>query len=337
MENLDAVNDAGTTVQVITFHPFHPTSILLVHNMLEDAVPGMPFISMYNGKVKPAGWGNGGGGMEKDELEKLMAREPRNPILTDPSFATIDDKMVAACGLRELQDESGYRKAEIRMPDGGVKLLEYFLPNGHRVVTIWGEVKSLVYEPIVEFNEVDIADWFDLSVSLPNLFRNRNKRPGLPYWSHVRRILIGISRIDGHYRRNGEPWRCVGSRIHPSWRLVFSVGAGDPRFPRRGYRIYYKDWYSLIEEMIDNKVEMLNNDAIYCRFKEKIDLAVLEENKETRVEATTEEEKTEPVAVSGNDDDNWGDSVSELEIPAEIAAREDEEWRIWMEKELGLK
>ena len=44
MENLDAVNDAGTTVQVITFHPFHPTSILLVHNMLEDAVPGMPFI-----------------------------------------------------------------------------------------------------------------------------------------------------------------------------------------------------------------------------------------------------------------------------------------------------
>ena len=313
----EAVVAAGTTVQVVTFHPFERTKILMVHNLLEDIVPDIP---MYGGRPKPAGFGNGGGGMEDDELEHLKEVNPAHPILLNDTLSD-EEKKIAACGLREVTDESGYIDIEIMIPDGQLKLNEYFFRNGHRVVTVWGEVKSLAVVPIRERNEVDIAEWFDLAEPFSVAFGGQNwgagpTRDKLPYWSHVRRDLLSISKIDRYLRQHKQAKQCIGRLIHPSWRLVFPVGAGDGRFPSRGFGIHPRVWYELMEEMIRRKLEMVDSDILYHLFRDEIERI-------RGYEKLRSEKQEEEVEI-------------DFETNAKIIREEDEEWRIWMEKELGL-
>src|SRR3990167_6441261 len=84
---------AGITVQTLCQDPYCPTVVRWVHNQLE-AKPTK--IAMYDYKPKPAGCGNGGGGLEKliyvpsmdeylTELEVLEMRRPGHPLLDKDS------------------------------------------------------------------------------------------------------------------------------------------------------------------------------------------------------------------------------------------------------------
>ena len=58
----------GITVQPLMLHHQIPTCIGRVHNILEKEPTTL---AQYDYKPKPAGWGNGGGGLEPDDLDKL--------------------------------------------------------------------------------------------------------------------------------------------------------------------------------------------------------------------------------------------------------------------------
>lgn len=315
----------GITVQVLAFHPFTYTSILLVHNLLEAEITP---IEMYGFTAKPPGWGNGGGGMEPDELERLKHRDPKNWILTDPDL-TDEERMVAACGLREFVDEGGYHELSLLRspsPRGDFSLFEQLYPGGHRKIILWGEVESLARRPIYEVSEIDQVEWFDLEKPLPRQFDGTGEiflprgRTGFPYWSHVRVNLLSIFRLDRYGDR-----RKIAGRIHPSWYLVFPVGVGDERFPKGGHRIPPPKWYYLIEHMIREEVDELDNDVLYEFFKDDILAQKRSDGEEVAVspaqipeeEIEADEEIPEPVYE--------GNAVKMLQ-------EQDSEYREWMEQ-----
>lgn len=321
--------EPGITVQVVAIHPFLATSVLWVHNLLEKNGTNIP---KYRGAPKPAGWGNGGGGLEPDELEKLQKRHPGHPILINPRLSE-KEKTIAACGLRELTDESGFDDVSIVTTPHGpgnrerVSLLEYRDPDtGHRVITVWGVVNSLTKHPLREKEEVDMSKWFDIQISLPELFSDQRETPGLPYWTHVRRTVGIISKIDQYYREIGEPRECIGRLIHPSWRSVFRVGRRDKRFPVEGYLIPPQKWYALMHYLIDEKREMADYDLIYERFKDDVD-----KKREEEAKMLEEENSTEVVSIeTEGSEDRTGIKVNE-----EIIKQEDDEYRIWWERVSG--
>ena len=272
----DITGKAGTTVQVLGMDPYSLTKFLQVHNTLETLPLGAPIIGMYGPRAKPPNFGNAGGGMEPDELDRFKKNEPELFRYYD-SLGTLTavDLAVIGCALRESKDESGFCDLEIVLGENGKLLLltDYYYQDidpekgisnikGHRVVTVWGKYGSYQSRPIKEKDEVDHVEWIDFSMSMKETYKRLRRELGeslayplYPYWSHVRRLLIGISKID-QYRKDTQESPClIGRMIHPSWRLVFRVGRGDDRFPVSGYQISPEDWYHLFDIMIEKGIE----------------------------------------------------------------------------------
>lgn len=336
--------EAGMTVQVLALHPYQPNIIRWAHNLLEDKPSDIP---RYEGKGKPSGWGNAGGGLEKrlynpilnrhfeGELDYLSFRYPHHPLLMDGSLSE-EDKTVLACGLREFVDETGYVDIDIiteyRNEYDRPFLLDYlYKDNDHRVVTIWGQLRSFKVQNIVESYEIDRTDWFDTSSSLFKQFFNRLTHPDRPYWSHVRRTLLALLRINRHQRQDHDNHNDFIRLIHPSWWTVFQVGRGDPRFPVRGYKISPADWYKLFDYAVENRIDMPDQEYIYRLFRNEI-----EEQKRLE-ELEFEKEEVEEVAetIPAPDLAESVDSTS-YPTPQEIASKEDEEYCMWLEAELNL-
>ena len=351
---IDPVNSINTrTVQVLAFHPIDRTFTLWVHNLLE---PITTYIPRYGNTTKPPGWGHGGGGQEPNEIERLRERDPLHPILANKNISE-EDRAIAACGLREFRDESGYQDISIvTIPcssESGEKApatvclyshrLYDYLEDGakttHEIVTLWGEVESLARRPIQEIDEVDKSEWLDISKPLSEIFRDRVSLPGFPYWSHVRRTVIGLQRIDWWRCFFDEPERCISHLVHPSWRLVFPVGVGDPRFPKYGFRISPSQWYYLFEMMVQEQIAVVGANILYELFKEDIERVVEQEHLRDERPEVASLKTPEPTDSTDSDegyDSPLLDKYSGEPAPEELLRQQDEEYRIWMERELGI-
>ena len=344
---IDPVNRINSrTVQVLAFHPFNPTYTLWVHNLLESITT---YIPRYGNTAKPPGWGFGGGGQEPDEIEKLRMRDPQHALLINKNISEVD-RVIAACGLREFRDESGYHDISIRTvprPRASEKeaqttvrlyshRLEDYWEDGskttHEIVTLWGDVESLTRRPIEEVDEVDKSEWLDVSMPLSRIFQNRAIMPGFPYWSHIRRTVIIIPQIDWWRRAFDKPEKCINHLVHPSWRLVFPIGKGDPRFPEKGFRIPPAHWYYLVEMMIQERIDMVGKNVILELFKEDIRRAVEREQEWEKKLYLPKAESADSVPDSEDIHDEYsGELTSE-----EFLRKQDEEYCLWMEKELGF-
>ncbi|MDP3697203.1 MAG: hypothetical protein Q8R55_04205 [Candidatus Taylorbacteria bacterium] len=341
----------GITVQPLMLHHQIPTCVGWVHNLLETEPTNL---AIYDFKPKPAGWGNGGGGLEKSiyvpklgrhltELENLELLFPNHPILTDNSL-TDDQKLIIACGIREFLSETGYREFDIKTDYPGVFLYDYkyrdyvdargvLHPGGHRKITIWGQINSYrIYEnDRIEKHEVDKTEWVDMAEPLPSYFFNPIRFPDRPYWSHVRYSVVCLLRIHGYLKANTDHFiPNIPARIHPSWRYIFKVGGGDSRFPAGGYQPLPREWYKLFGIMVNKRLEEVDNDFIFDLFSESIGKAKRREEEREKprpelVEATPEETQAVTQVVEDSED---SDGIPTLE---EMRQKEDEEYAKWFE------
>ncbi len=329
--------DAGVTVQVLARHPNSSTAIRWAHNLLEKTPTT---VARYNFMPKPAGWGNGGGGLEKDDLETLAKLFPGHPILTDPSLSEVQ-KLIIAGGIREFVYETGYKDIEIITEYPGVFLFDYDYPpetgklNGHRKITLWGQITSFREHSRVETWEIDKTDWFDMAVSLPRIFFNRLEYPDRPYWSHIRSSLIGLLRVYRHLKANSDGFvEDIPRQIHPSWWYIFQVGKGDSRFPTGGYKLSPHEWYSLFDEMVKKRMETADNDFLLRFLRGHVENAKrAEEEQLTNARSLTDEsgnekpsgEVDQPQLVEGSEDS------SRIPTTEEMVSIEDEEYGRWVE------
>ncbi len=328
------------TVQPLMRHHQIPTCIGWVHNLLETEPTNL---ARYDYKPKPAGWGNGGGGLEQDDLDKLAKLFPGHPVLTDPSLSE-DERLIIAGGIREFLSETGYRDFDIITEYPGVFLYDYRYKDwvdtkgvlhsgGHRKITLWGQINSYkIYDKDwVEKHEVDRTDWFDMADPLPSYFFNPIRFPDRPYWSHVRFSLISLLRIYGYQKANSDHFvPNIPTRIHPSWWYIFKVGKGDPRFPDDGYKLSPREWYKLFDLMVQRRLEEVDNDFVFDLFRESLGKAKTKE--EEKLERLTQEDKSSE-ATQAVDDSEDSDGVPTVE---EMREQEDREYARWLEKELGI-
>jgi len=309
----------GLTVQVLAPHPYNSTSFRWVYNKLETK---RTKLARYDYRPKPAGWGNGGGGLERlvyileldmylTELQILAMRHPDHLILTDNSLSR-EVKTVLAGGRREFTDESGFRDIEIRTDYPGVYLFDYVYPDwadangiihpgGHRKITLWGKLTSLREDRIIESNEIEKTGWFDLADSLPGQFFDR--APERPYFSHVLSTLGGMLRAYRHERSVTDGFvPNIPKRVHPSWWYVYQVGRGDWRFPAKGYKPSPGQWYGLFETMVKNRMEEADNDFL-VKFLGR-DLVNSVRLEEEQSEEETSPARTQEVvkAIEGSED-----------------------------------
>lgn len=326
----------GITVQVLARHHQIPTSIGWAHNLLEKEATNL---SRYDNKPKPAGWGNGGGGLEPDDLDKLEKLFPNHPILTDSSLSE-DERLIIAGGIREFLSETGYRDFDIITDYPGVFLYDYkyrdwvdakgvLYPGGHRKITLWGQVNSYkVYEKDwIEKHEVDRTDWFDMADPLPAYFFNSVTHPDRPYWSHVRFSLVSLTRVYGYLRANSDHFvPNIPARIHPSWRYIFKVGRGDSRFPADGYQLSPTEWYKLFDIMVAKRLEEVDNDFLFDLFDRSLERARLKEEKQLEEPIEKLAETTQAV-----EDSEDADGIPTLE---EMRQKEDEEYAKWFERDI---
>lgn len=366
---------AGTTVQVLGRNPHSLTSVLMVHNKLETLVPGALIVAMYGGRAKPPGFGNAGGGMELDELERFQKDEP-GWFKYYSSLGTLaaTDLAVIGCALRESKDESGFCDLEIVLDEDTKKpviLTDQHYPEGHRIVTLWGQYNSYQQRPIKETEEIDHVAWVDFSMPMTEIFKRLRQELGenvSPYWSHLRRLLIGFSKIDQYHRSREERPCLIGRVVHPSWRLVFRVGKRDDRFPPYGYQIFPEDWYHMFDIMLEKGIEDVDNDMLLSEFngraKTKVlvfnpfsgkyelkgrekdlnlgnKIALAKEQQEMRMERETKATlvaNAEPTSEVSADSETLVDSEDYTGIRslAEIIQAEDEEYGRWLERELGI-
>ncbi len=320
----------GTTVQVLAPHPDDPMGFMWVHNILEQEPSNL---AQFDHKPKPPGWGNGGGGLEKDDLETLAKFVPNHRIFTDNSLSD-DERLAVAGGIREFICESGYRDIDIRTDYTDIFLYNYRYRDwvdkrgrvhlgGHRKITLWGQLNSLKTHKIIEDHEIDRTAWFDLSESLFGQFFNRLERPDRPYWSHVRAVLYGMLSIYRYTRDNTDGYVLnVPRRIHSSWRSVSQIGKGDDRFPDEGYRLSPEQWYHLFNTAVEKKMEAVSNDFLWELFGEEIG------RERSPVDENTKEAKQPTSEVEGSED---SDGVPTVE---EMRKQEDEEYARWFEADI---
>lgn len=334
--------DAGVTVQVLARHPNISTAIRWAHNLLEKTPTT---IAMYNNMPKPAGWGNGGGGLEKDDLETLAKLFPEHPILTDSSLSE-DQRLIIAGGIREFVYETGYRDIEIITEYPGVFLFDYDYPpepgklNGHRKITLWGQITSFVEHPRVETWEIDKTDWIDMASSLPGRFFNRLEYPDRPYRSHIFSSLVGLLRIYRHLRATSDGFvENIPRQIHPSWWYILQVGKGDSRFPKGGYKLSLGEWHRLFDEMVKKRMATADNDFLLRFLRGNVENAKrAEEERLANGELLTGKPDNEkpsgeidqPQPVEGVADS------SRIPTTEEMVRMEDEAYAQWLEGELGL-
>lgn len=356
---------AGTTVQVLGMDPYSDTKFLQVHNTLEALVAGTPIIAMYGGRAKPPNFGNPGGGMELDELERFKNNEPEWFKYYD-SLGTLSptEMAIIGCAFRESVDESGFDDNEIVLDEDTHKLIvltDYRYQEGHRVVTVWGKYHSYHQRPIKEVEEVDYVEWIDFSMPMVDVYKRLRRTMGgelpvYPYWSHVRRLVIGLSIIDQYRKDREERAYLIGRMLHSSWRTVFRV-----RFPSFGYQITPEDWYHMFDIMIEKGIEDFDEDVLLTEFngRSRTKILVYDSSGKTKLEerkkdlnlggkialAKEQQERwlerkdmtTSVPEASTNDGELAGsEDYTGLRSSAEILQAEDEEYARWFEKELGL-
>jgi hypothetical protein len=328
----------GITVQILARHHQIPTSIGWAHNLLEIEPTNL---ARYDYRPKPAGWGNGGGGLEPDDLKNLARLFPDHPIFTDTTL-TDDEKLIIAGGIREFLSETGYRDFDIITDYPGVFLYDYkyrdwvdakgvLYPGGHRKITLWGQVNSYkVYDKDwVEKHEVDKTDWFDMADPLPKYFYNPITHPDRPYWSHVRYSLISLLRIYGYQKANSDyPIPNIPTRIHPSWWYIFKVGRGDPRFPAEGYKLSPSQWYRLFDIMVAKRMEIADYDFLSDFLGDKLINARRSEEERSKDSEVQDTSQETTLVVEDSED---SDGIPTVE---EMREKEDEEYARWFEREL---
>ena len=351
LESLRLNWKSGLTVQVLAPHPYNPTSFLWAHNVLEKKPTR---IKRYGYLPKPDGYGNAGGGLEKliyvphldmylTELQILAMRRPDHPILTDQSLSK-ETKIVLAGGLREFVDETGFRDIEIRTDYPNIFLSDYVYPpwvdekgvvhpGGHRKITLWGKLTSLIEDRIIESNEIDRTDWIDLACSLPGqFFKLGDKRP---YFSHVLSTLGGVLRVYRYEKSVSDGFvPNIPGRVHPSWWYIYQVGRGDPRFPERGYKLSPSQWYKLFGTMKTKSMEEADND-FFVRFigQKELDEAKRREEgwfNRTQAQIETSSSQAKEVAQTVEDSED-SEGIPTLDQMIQI---EDEEYGRWFERKL---
>ncbi|OGM96339.1 MAG: hypothetical protein A3B86_04335 [Candidatus Yanofskybacteria bacterium RIFCSPHIGHO2_02_FULL_38_22b] len=335
-------NNKGITVQVLARHPHIPTMFRWAHNLEEQESPNLEY---YDNESKKAGWGNGGGGLEADDRERLVELYgPDHPILADRSLSETQ-KLIIAGGIREFVCETGYRDIEIITNYPGVFLFDYkykdrvnkrgiICPGGHRKITLWGQMTSFISYPDlhIEKHEVDKSDWFDLAVSLPKQFFNRFTHPDRPYWSHVRSTLASTLRLYRHLRSMDPYLPDIRDKIHSSWWSIFSVGNGDPRFPVGGYRPSPTEWYDVFDISVSQKMEYVDRDFWIKFLGRKLDDALRREEVELGTPETVESEEVLLVTEEIEDSED-SDGIPSVE---ELRNQEDREYAAWLEEFLDL-
>lgn len=364
---------AGTTVQVLGMDPYSNTKFLQVHNMIEALVAGAPIIAMYGGRAKPPNFGNPGGGMERDEIELFQRNEPEW-FKYYSSLGTLSPTEIAiiGCALRESVDESGFDDNEIVLDEDTHKLIiltDYHYREGHRVVTVWGKYHSYHQRPIKEVEEIDYVEWVDFSMPIVEVYKRLRQQtiggelPVYPYWSHVRRLAIGLSIIDQYRKDREEGAYSIGRMLHSSWRTVFRVGKGDDRFPSSGYQITPEDWYHMFDIMIEKGIENLDEDVLLTEFNGRSKTKILVYDSSSG-KTKLEERKRDlnlgsKIALAKEQQERWSErrnmaiSVPEvltddgelagsedytgLRSSAEILRAEDEEYARWLEGELSIR
>ena len=328
---------AGTTVQVLAISPHSLTTCLLVHHKLEVLQPNDPIVKIFGTNGKPPYFGNPGGGMEIDELVRFQTEQAKRYNHYQRTLKPHDLALVGA-GLRETIDESGFDDIEIMTDrdDGSLIILnDYRYVNRHRVVTLWGQYGSYHQRPIREKDEIDHVAWVDFSLPMVEVFRRLRKELSsdllvYPFWSHIRRSLVGFHNMDKYWRELSERPLQVSRLIHDSWKLCFPIGEGDIRFPKNGYRISPKDWYQMFDIMLDQGIENIDANVIYEVFREKIDRAKANEDRARGIGET--------IADNLNTDNIEGaEDYTGIRPTAEILQAEDEEYSRWLEQELGRR
>jgi len=349
----DTEYNDGVTVQLVATHPFSTTTVLWGLGKLETKPTN---IKTYNNQPKPAAWQNLGGGMEENEVERFLRRFPDHQMAflsEDEEFSPYDKNIVFG-GLREFIDESGYRDIEV-FPytcryrydrddrDDNVSIFDFRHRNGHRVKTLFGHVTSFDVRDIVEKDEIAKVRWFDVSIPLPKLFFDRIEFPLHPFFGHMRRLMITIHRAKRMSMFDDTPdycreWVDITDKIHPSWGLIFPVYAGDPRFPENGFRLGRDNWYKLFYEMISRKMEFADADFIHDLFQVDI---VEAKRREERVKARRDESDGSEASGFGeerllNEYNTPSRGYGHDSTPTDVLLKQDEEYRMWMEKELRI-
>lgn len=313
------------TAQAVLFHPTEPTLIWLIHD-LGDKEPSMDqdILDFYGSTPKPPALANPGGGLERGET-------------------------IIRGITREIRGETGFLDFEIVPLDSSrLDLLRYRKKGGHQILMLEAHLKSLEQGEILEKEETDGGWWFDLTESLIEQLRECPEKfsKDLLYWSHNRRLLLAISQRDRQLRYDGSAGACIGHLVHPSWKLVFKVGMGDPRFPKEGFRIpahiktAKRDWYDLLRWLMKEDITDPNLDHVYEFFSEEVTAA---KHAEEVLEAMAASIKLEVVPTevtetgdAGNeaeevDVSRWQDAIIQAEEFAKRCAEEDERWKKWAE------
>ena len=275
---------AGTTVQVLGMDPYLDIKFVQGHNLLEAMIAGTPIIPMYGGRSKPPAVGNLGGGMEPDELERFEKNEPELYRYYE-SLGTLSpaEMAIIGCARREAIDEGGFDDLEIMLNEDTNKLIiltDYHYKEGHRVLTVWGKYGSYNERDRKEKDEIDYVDWVDFSLPMFDVYKRlrreiNGKFPVYPYWSHLRRIGLGLPVIDRYRRDREERYQPLDRMLHDSYRTPFRVGGGDGRFPRYGYQISPEDWYHMFDIVMEKGIEDLTNDVLLYEFNGRAKTKVL--------------------------------------------------------------
>lgn len=334
----------GVTVQLVPTHPHKPTSVLWVLGKIETKPSN---IKAFRNQPKPPAWSNPGGGMEEDELDRFMKRfsdHPMASLVNDTNFS-LYDRFILCCGLREFIDETGYQDIRIYpyLPryrydwddrDDNVSIYDFRHKNGHRNKTLFSHVESLDVRDIVEKEEIEKAVWFDISVPLARLFSDRIKFPLHPFYSHIRRLMITMRRVRRMSMFEDAPAYCqkecgqIFENIHPSLGLVFPVYAGEPEFPKKGFRLNRDNWYKLFYKMVADKIEYPSVDLIQRLFRAEImEAKMREERREARGEDLSEPSLYSNEYTTGNHSGPDNLPVNEL-------LKQDEEYARWLEEEI---
>lgn len=370
-KDISITGKAGITVQVLGTDPHSLTRFLQVHNRLETLVLGTPIIPMYGGRAKPPGFGNAGGGMEPNELERFRELEPEwFNYYSSLGMLSPTDLAIIGCAFRESIDESGFDDLEIVLDENNrlIILTDYYYREGHRVLTVWGEYQSHHSRPIKEGDEIDYVDWVDISMPMVEVFKRLRRElgepPVYPYWSHIRRIGLSIPVMDRYRRDTMDRPYSVGRLVHHSWRTVFRVGRGDDRFPPSGFLISPYDWYHMFDIMLEKGIEDIDNDVLLSEFNGKSKTKILvygpdgkpqykEREKELKLaekiafakeqyeKRLEEQAKVSATTVSeiasnnGEEDLAGSEDYTGIRSTAEVIRAEDEEYARWLEGELS--
>jgi len=241
----------SVTVQIVLLRPEverRRTEVYWVLNR-EERVP------TTNGFVtcKRKGWGNPGGGLEQRDM--VDAR----------GYPLSYDGMLKKCAARELEGETGFAHFDIipYLPNQVHFLIFFEKSHGtqHTVYTLAARLRDNMQGAIeeVEKMEIERGKWVDLSLSPLEFLENKDDP--LPYYSHVKRTIITLNRLASTEGKS-KLW------IHPTWRLVFPIGKGDPRFPEEGYALRVAAWAEEMRNMVatgNNRIDLNRIHAIFLQ------------------------------------------------------------------------